>query len=67
MVLVADESEFLIEKNPNIELDDCWKDWVYDIFDDDDIIMYLFSDVYLSDDDSYHFSHWLERQFYCDR
>ncbi len=67
LVLVADESEFLIENNPNLEVDARWKDWVYDIFDDADIDMFLFSNSYLSEDDEYHFSHWLEHQFYCDR
>ncbi len=67
LVLVADESEFLIKTNPNLELDNCWKDWVYDIFDDDDIIMYLYSDTFLPENDGYHFSHWLEQQFYCDK
>lgn len=63
LVLVADESEFLIETNPNFELDKCCKDWVYDIFDDDDIIMYLYSDAFLPENNEYNFSHWLEQQF----
>lgn len=67
LILAVDESEFLIENNPNLEVDDQWKDWVYDIFDDADIDMFLFSNSYLSEDHEYHFLQWLKCQFYCDR
>lgn len=61
LILAADESEFLIENNPNLEVDARWKDWVYDIFDDADIDMFLFSNSYLPKDHEYHFSQWLKR------
>lgn len=60
LVLAAEESEFLIENNPNLKVDLQWQDWVYEIFDDADIDMYLFSDEYLTANNIYHFSHWLE-------
>lgn len=64
LVLIEEESEFLIESYDNLELDDDdWKEWAYDVLDDADIDMFLYSDKYLSFDDSYHFSHWLEQQF----
>lgn len=62
--LVAEESEFLINSNENLELDRDWNEWVYDVFGDADIDMFLYSDIYLSAGNSYHFSHWLEEQFY---
>ena len=64
--LTAEESEFLIENNSNLEVENGWKDWVYDLFDDEDIVTFLYSDWHLSTEDSYHFSHWMEQQFYCD-
>ncbi len=66
LVLVEKESEFLIESYENLELDAGWEEWAYDVLEDADIEMFLYSDSYLSADDSYHFSHWTERQFYCD-
>lgn len=67
LVLVEEESEFLIESYDNLELDDdYWKEWAYDVLGDADLDMFLYSDEYLTTDDSYHISHWLEKQFYCD-
>ncbi len=67
LVLVEEESEFLIESYDNLESDDDdWKEWAYDVLGDADIDMFLYSNEYLSADDSYHFSHWLEEQFYYD-
>lgn len=42
------------------------KDWVFDLFDDMDVITFLYSDVYLDSKHPYHFSHWNDRQFYKD-
>lgn len=42
------------------------KDWVFDLFDDADIITFLYSDIYLDVDHAYHFCHWGERQFYME-
>ncbi len=63
-VLIVDESAFLIENNANLEIDDDWKDWIYDIFGDADIDILLYSNMFLSVDNCYHFFHWLEDQFY---
>ena len=43
------------------------EEWVFDLFDDMDIITFLYSDVYLSPDHPYHFSHWNDQVFYKDR
>ena len=44
--------------------DDCPDEWVFGLFDDMDIITFLYSNVYLEADHPYHFSHWTENQFY---
>ena len=38
-------------------------DWLYDLFDDCDIITFLYSDIWIPEDHTYHFSHWIEKQF----
>ena len=38
-------------------------DWIYDLFDDSDIITFLYSDIWLPEDHTYHFSHWGEKEF----
>lgn len=40
--------------------------WVFDLFDDEDIISFLYADVYLDSDHPYHFSHWNDQQFYME-
>lgn len=68
--LFVEESEFLMNcMMPEMEeckVDglDMWRDWIFDLFDDMDIVTYLYSDVYLSNGHSYHFDHWTEEQFY---
>ena len=39
-------------------------DWIFDLFDDADIITFLYSDWYLTEEDTYHIKHWPEKQFY---
>lgn len=43
---------------------DAFEDWVFDMFDDMDIITYLYSDKYLDEDHPFHFKHWSDQQFY---
>ncbi len=67
MYLIVEESRFL-EENLTFEDDgEDWDDWVFEMFDDMDIITFLYSDIYSSEGDTYHFARWMERQFYCDR
>lgn len=47
------------------EFDDA-ENWVFDMFDDADIITFLYSDAYLDEDHSFHFSRWNDQQFYMD-
>ena len=49
----------------NEELDDM-EDWVFNMFDDMDIITFLYSDEYLTEDHPFHFKHWCDQQFYMD-
>lgn len=42
------------------------EEWVFDLFDDMDIISFLYSDVYLDSEHPYHFCHWNDQQFYME-
>lgn len=64
MYLIVEESRFLMESS-DLPLQDGWDEWVFDLFDDADIETFLYSDYYLTEDDSYHFKHWMKEQFYC--
>lgn len=70
---------YLIMDNSRILIDDMifsdddikricgrWEDWVFDIFDDMDVVTCLYSDWYLTEDHVYHFIHWFENRFYSD-
>lgn len=63
-----DNHEFGNEKN-----EDCMQDenfdhvletWAFDVFDDADVVTYLYSDIKLPEKHVYHFSRWMEPQFY---
>ncbi len=70
LYLVVEEARFLIESMvPNmvaegIEYDDHWYEWIYELFDDDDLVAYLFTDGWLPDDHPYHFNQWNKEQFW---
>lgn len=55
-----------LEDEDEDEDDGDFEEWVFDLFDDMDIISFLYSNVYLDSDDTYHFSHWGDQQFYTD-
>jgi hypothetical protein len=38
--------------------------WAFDVFGDMDIITFLYSDLYLTNEYAYHFDHWSKPQFY---
>lgn len=59
-VALSDES---FEPNKK-EKYDYEKDWMFDLFDDMDIVTFLYSDYYLDKDHPYHFAHWADQQFY---
>lgn len=71
--LIVEEAEFLMEtlsgemKEYGIEDVDMWKDWIFDLFGDMDIVTCLYSNDYLTCDHIYHFNYWMEDQFYCEQ
>jgi len=73
LYLIMEESRFLMESiEPNMAPDDMdsygyWDSWAFDIFGDIDIVTFLYSDEYLDNSHPYHFEHWLDAQFYCER
>ena len=72
LYLIMEKSRALIEEMRSYSATDKdedkykrWDEWVYDIFDDMDLITYLYSDmVILTPDDTYHFDHSFKQQFY---
>ncbi len=52
----------------NIEVDEkdkYWEEWIFDLFDDADVEMFLYSgDFYVTKDCNYHFDYWGEQQLY---
>jgi transcriptional regulator with XRE-family HTH domain len=42
------------------------EDWVFNLFDDMDIISFLYSDLYLNEGSPFHFDHWGDQRFYMD-
>ena len=61
--LCVEEARFLSDK---AELDDGQMgDWIFELFDDMDIITMLYSDLFVLDEGNiYHYEHWFEKQFY---
>ena len=41
-------------------------DWVFDLFGDEDVVTFLYSNFYLDREHPYHFTHWNEQCFYID-
>ena len=56
--------ELVNEKIDNEDED--WEDWIYDLFDDTDILYSLYSNKFIDVDNRYHFIHWNEHQFCLD-
>lgn len=42
-------------------------EWIFDMFDDGDIITFLYSNYYLNEDHPFHFKYWGDRCFYLER
>ena len=66
LYLVVGEAEFLMEsmseemERCGVEGVDDWNEWIFDLFDDMDIVTCLYSGMYLTNDHVYHFEHWME-------
>ena len=69
--LFMEESSFLMDcmsvemEAAGIDLD-TRGDWAFDLFDDTDILIFLFSDFYLTESATYHFDNWSNRQFFIE-
>lgn len=66
LYLCSEESSVLSELSGKVDHSH-GDDWVFEVLGDMDIIDCLYSDVYLKEDDIYHFSHWEEQQFYTEQ
>lgn len=71
LYLCNEESTALIEISSDRDESEDEEDidtevWVFNLFDDTDIISFLYSDVYLDTDHPYHFSRWNDQQFYME-
>lgn len=65
LYMIANESDFFVHEVYNSKKDEDWKNWIYDILKDDDVDICLYSDMYVDKNNIYHFSYWMEKQFYC--
>jgi len=64
LYFIVEESRLLLEEETLLsELPDDWDNWVFDLFDDMDIITWLYSDFSISTDNPYHFDLWFENRF----
>ena len=67
--LSAEEAEVLadlMEESKDSDKDDTesYKEWVFDLFDDADILTMLYSSIYLTTENIYHIDHWFEPKFH---
>ena len=66
--LCCEEASVLAELGDPIfeNANDSFGEWIYDLFGDSDMIFFLYSDIYLEKEHSYHFDNWAEQIFYVD-
>lgn len=70
--LIVEAAEILMEsflpemKKCGIKGLDDWRDWIYDMFDDCDIVTWLYSEFYVTENNIYHFKYWFDEQFYIE-
>ena len=61
----VDPMEYEENGGDHIGDDHEWDSWAFILFQDDDVVMLLYSGLFpLTPDNSYHFDHWLEDQFF---
>ena len=58
----------IIEADDRFEGEEEYKnrEWKFDLFDDMDIVTCLYSEMYIDEENIYHYVHWNEQQFYMD-
>ena len=62
LYLIMEEAEILME---SMDIDENWRDWIYDVCGDADMEMMLYSNYYVDKENIYHFDYWLKDQFGC--
>ena len=62
LVLIVKEADSLLEMELEADRED-WSEWIYDVFEDADVLTWLYSDLYVKEGQEYHFDRWMERQF----
>lgn len=63
--LTMEESRFFMEEMaPVLDTETPWDTWPFDLFDDMDIVTWLYSDFYVEEGHPYHFDRWKEKQFF---
>ena len=62
--LIVNEARYVLEID-EISIKSDFKDWAFDFFEDMDVVTYLYSDMYVEEEDVYHFKYWMKRQFHC--
>lgn len=60
--LCNEEAKALIELFDVIDVDEM-EEWIFDFFDDMDVVTCLYSGLYLNENHIYHFSHWADERF----
>ena len=63
LYLIVQRADCFFEGEESLLLEKDWEDWIFDLFLDADIEMCLYSNMYITDNNIYHFSHWAEEQF----
>lgn len=65
IVLISEEyQDFRFADSKTQEKDD-FGQWMFAILGDMDVVMYLYSEAYVEEDEIYHFKHWTEKQFFA--
>lgn len=60
-------SATLLQEQIDDMTDEDLTEWIYDLFEDSDICMFLYETWYIEKESIYHFDHWNKRIFFCDR
>ena len=65
LYLTVEESRLLMDEAVPPPKDG-WDTWIFDLFDDMDLVTFLYSDDVVTPEDIYHFDHWQKREFYTE-
>lgn len=62
-LILQSSFHFFDEVEDELKEHDC-DEWIFDMFDDMDIITFLYSDMHISKQNTFHFDNWATNQFY---